>query len=104
MARHTRHSKFNPGALEDVDRFTEEQPIVPGGSRYDLVRHGGQGRKVPAVGDYPSGAPGGIGGGHSRTMTAYLAQETGLSEGTIAILSAVIAVGAIAGFIYWEGA
>lgn len=50
---------FNPGRLVPIARFTADQPIVPGAGAYDYVKSGGVGNSVPAVGNYPSGAPSG---------------------------------------------
>jgi hypothetical protein len=53
---------FNPGRLKDISRATASQWIAPGSNQYDYARTGGQGRKVPAVGAYPSGSPYGLSG------------------------------------------
>lgn len=49
---------YNPGALMRINRHVSSQPIIPGGSRYDLGKpDGGVGRHIPAVGRYPSSGP-----------------------------------------------
>lgn len=50
-------SVFNPGRLKDIARYTAPQVIIPGSGQYDYGSTGGQGRPVPPVGAYPSGAP-----------------------------------------------
>jgi hypothetical protein len=51
-------STFNPGRLQNISRNVNPQPIIPGGARYDYVSSvGDRGRRMPAVGRYPSGGP-----------------------------------------------
>ena len=47
---------FNPGALQNIQRFSAPQVIVPGSREFDFSRSGGEGRPLPLVGSYPSGA------------------------------------------------
>lgn len=82
---------FNPGRLKVLDRYTEPQNITPGGARFNYGMTGGNGRALPAVGDYPSGAP--VAG---SGLAGYLADDAAPS-------SAVVWIGSLASIaaLFW---
>lgn len=85
---------FNPGRLQKIARYTSDQPIIPGSGRYDYGMSGGVGRTLPAVGNYPSGAP-------AAGLAGYLADA---GSPPLSPVAAAIAIVGVSAALYWLAA
>lgn len=74
------------GAARNPYRYTGRQPVVPGSGAFDFVPDpAAPAGRVPAVGNYPSGAP-------SMGLSAYLADD---GDGSSSSLPAMLLAGGV---------